>query len=247
MRAKRVLILGGTRDARALASALIAAGLSPVTSLAGVTEHPALPPGEVRRGGFGGADGLKAYLKQGSIAAVVDATHPFAARIAAQAYLVCQALAVPLLRLERPPWQPGEGDRWMAASSVAEAVTMLPDGARALVTIGRKEIGAFLARTDIAGVARMIEPPAAPIPPQWTLVLERPPFTVESERQLITGHTITHLVSKNAGGDDTAAKIEAARMLGLPVIMIARPVKPEVPTHHRESSLVQALRQMLLP
>ena len=247
MRAERVLILGGTGEARALASELAAAGFPVVTSLAGVTEHPLLPEGDVRRGGFGGVDGLVRYLREERIALVADATHPFAAQMSAQAHQACAIAGVPLLRLERAPWTMQAGDRWTALSSIAEAAAAVPDGARVLLTIGRKEIAPFLARGGIGGVARMIEPPQEDFPVGWTLLLERPPFTPESETALMQRHRITHLVTKNAGGPETEAKLFAARQLHLPVLIISRPVKPDVPRFATAGDLVRASTRLLSP
>jgi precorrin-6A/cobalt-precorrin-6A reductase len=247
MPGERILILGGTQDARALASLLVAEGFSTVTSLAGVTEEPLLPEGDVRRGGFGGAEGLADYLRREDVAAVADATHPFAARISAHADQACRAAGLPLLRLERPAWQPTAADRWITAGSVAEAALLLPEGARVLLTIGRKEIQPFLAREDVSGIARMIEPPAAELPPRWRLLLARPPFTAASELRLMREHAITCLVTKNAGGSATEAKLQAARELGIPVIMVQRPAKPAVQTFLTAGELAAAASRLLSP
>jgi precorrin-6A/cobalt-precorrin-6A reductase len=244
---KRILILGGTRDARELAAGLLAEGFSVITSLAGVTGNPVLPEGEVRIGGFGGTEGLVRYLRDAGISTIMDATHPFAAQMSAHAADAAREADVPLLRLERPAWVEQPGDRWTSANSAAEATAVLPSGARALVTIGRKEIGAFFTRNDIAGVARMIEPPPSYVPASWRVMLERPPFTLEHERELIIHHHITHLVTKNAGGEDTAAKLQAARVLGIPVIMIERPHKPEAVSFPTAREMITAHRAMLLP
>lgn len=247
MPGERILILGGTRDARQIAAALIADGFSVITSLAGVTENPVLPPGEVRRGGFGGVAGLAGYLKEQRIALVVDATHPFAAQMSAQAHAACALCQVPLLRFERPAWTPSEGDLWSEVKTIAEAVQLLPAGARALVTIGRKEIAPFFQRADISGIARMIEPPPEDAPSGWSIVLERPPFTAESETALMTGNRITHLVTKNAGGASTEAKLGVARQLRVPVVMIARPEKPQAAGFATEEALLDAVRRVLSP
>lgn len=247
MPGKRILILGGTGEARALAPALIEAGFSVVTSLAGVTRQPLLPAGELRCGGFGGAAGLASYLRQEGTALVVDATHPFAAVMSSHAHLACRDAGVPLLRLERAAWQAGAGDRWTPVGSAAEAAAALPEAARALVTIGRKDIAPFLARQDVSGLARMIEHPALPLPSGWTLLCERPPFSVESERLLMRAHGIDCLVSKNAGGSATEAKLVAARELRIPVIMVQRPVKPEVQTFDMPTEVVSAARRLLSP
>ena len=238
---KRILILGGTSDARVLAAEFIAAGYETVTSLAGVTEAPVMPPGEVRRGGFGGEKGLYTYLKDGRFAVVADATHPFAAQISQHGFNAARRAGIPYLRLEREPWLPAAGDHWIEVPTIASAVDALPSGSHVLFTIGRKEIAPFLTRGDISGVARMIEKSPLPMPPNWQLMLARPPFSFEDERDLLIKHRITHLVSKNAGGPQTEAKLLAARALGLPVIMIARPAKPWAQTFASTSALIAAL------
>lgn len=244
---RSILILGGTRAARELAGLLLADGFSPVTSLAGATSQPLMPPGKVRIGGFGGAEGLASYVKAEGIAAIVDATHPFAAVISANAIAAAKACGVPLLRLERPEWQAEPGDAWIVVPSISAAVDALPSGARVLATIGRKEVASLFARNDIGGVARMIEAPPDSVPQNWTVLRERPPFTEESERHLITHHAITHLVTKSAGGEDTAAKLAAARALHIPVVMIARPAKPPAPACPDGPAVARELRRLLLP
>ena len=247
MRRDRVLILGGTRDAREIANALVADGRNVVTSLAGVTEQPALPEGDVRVGGFGGANGLKSYLESERIAVVIDATHPFAARMSAQAFEACRDTAVLLLRFERTPWAAGEGDDWTSVASAVDAAAALPSGARVLLTTGRKDLDPFFARSDISGIARMIEAPPSDPPGNWRVLRERPPFTVEGEMALMDDNRVTHLVTKNAGGSATEAKLEAARRRGIPVLMIARPGKPEVPSFAAISNLMVVLEGVLSP
>ena len=247
MPGRRILILGGTRDARDLAAALIAEGYDTITSLAGVTENPVLPPGPLRRGGFGGAEGLARFIREEAISVVADATHPFAAQMSRHAHKACSMTRRPLLRLERPAWEPEPDDNWLNVHSATEAAAALSSGARALVTIGRKEIGAFMERADISGIARMIEPPSSELSPNWTLVLERPPFTIQSESALITHHAITHLVTKNAGGVDTYAKLAAAREARLAVVMIARPEKPDVPAFSSVKDFIRGAQRELLP
>lgn len=245
MRDKRVLILGGTGEARELAAQLLEAGFDPITSLAGVTASPRLPPGEVRTGGFGGIEGLCKFIASGGIASVVDATHPFAAQISQHGFEAAGRCGIPYLRLERPPWAAEPGDQWMSVGSVNEAIAALPKGAKPLVTIGRKDIAAFFARGDLQGIARMIEEPGCAVPEGWLLLRERPPFTVEQEIALITGHGVTHLASKNAGGEDTRAKLVAARETNIPVIMIERPAKPEARIAVRVPDAVAAVRDLL--
>lgn len=227
MPAKRILILGGTGDARALADRLADAGRDVITSLAGVTQAPHLPKGEVRRGGFGGPAGLAAYLRDGGFGVLVDATHPFAARMSLHAAEAAKACGLALYRLERPAWVAEDSDLWTGVADIAAAVAALPAGARVFLTIGRKEVAPFLARADLAGILRMIEAPREQPPPRWNLILARPPFTIAGEKELIVANRITHLVSKNAGGEETRAKLIAARETKIPVVMIARPAKPE--------------------
>ena len=243
----RVLILGGTREGRELASTLASEGYAVITSLAGATENPVLPVGEVRIGGCGGAEGLVQYIRDNGIAAIADATHPFAARMSSHAAEAARIVKLPLLRLERPEWTSQAGDRWTSVQSAAEAAEILPVGARALVTIGGREIGAFFARDGISGVARMIEPFRGRVPPMWNIILQRPPLAFDTEMQLLTQHRITHLVTKNAGSGDTSAKLEAARELRLPVIMIERPAKPRGLVFATSTELCAALRLQLLP
>lgn len=243
----RILVLGGTRDARQLAAALVAEGYDPISSLAGVTDSPELPLGEVRIGGFGGADGLKSYLEGSGIAVVIDATHPFAARMSANAEVACRAGGVPLLRLERPAWVAGEADMWIAANSAADAARALPSGTRVLLTTGRKDLEPFYARADISGIARMIEEPPCKTPPAWRILRQRPPFTLADEAALLAENGITHLVTKNAGGSATEAKLLAARQARIPVVMIARPGKPDVPSFATISNLMAVLKRLLSP
>lgn len=247
MPGERLLILGGTGEAVELAGALTAAGYETITSFAGVTAAPVRPVGGMRRGGFGGADGLRAFLVAEKIEAVIDGTHPFATQISGHAVIAAAAAGIPLLRLERPAWAPEPGDRWTSVSNITDAAAALPPGARPLVTIGRKEVVAFFARSDLTGVARMIEPPVTPVPQHWTLLLERPPFTIASERDLIIRHCISHLVTKNAGGEATRAKLVAAREKNVPVIMVERPEKAKTPSFSTIAALIPALRRLLCP
>lgn len=241
-RGGRVLILGGTAEAREVAKALLARGHDIVTSLAGVTRHPHEPEGAVRKGGFGGVDGLEAYLRRNGVTLLADATHPFAVVMSAHAVEAAERLGLPCLRLERPAWEPGAGDLWLRMPDIGEAAEAVPQGARVLLTIGRKEIAPFVARSDLSGLARMIEEPEAPLPPNWTLLLARPPFLAEAERALMRDNAITLLVTKNSGGR-TEAKLEAARALGIPVVMIERPTKPPALTAHDVDGLVRLIEE----
>lgn len=247
MRRDRILVLGGTRDAREIANALVAAGRNVVTSLAGVTAQPLLPAGEVRIGGFGGASGLKSYLESERIALVIDATHPFAARMSVQAFAACSDGRVQLLRFERPPWMARDGDDWTIVDSATQAASAVPGGARVLLTTGRKDLDPFFARDDVSGIARMIEEPLLNPPPNWKILRARPPFTVPGETVLIMSNAITHLVTKNAGGSATEAKLQAARDLRIPVLMIARPAKPEARRIAAMDNLLTVVEGVLYP
>ena len=240
-----ILILGGTAEARDLAGLLCDAGYAPVTSLAGITRAPAAIRGETRLGGFGGPDGIARYLEEGRFRALIDATHPFAATISRHAEEAARRCGIGLFRLERPAWRPEPGDHWIEVADNAAALRTLPAGARVLLTIGRKEILPFLARPDISGIARMIEPPAQHIPAAWRVLLARPPFVRDAELQLLADHAITHLVTKNSGGEETRAKLVAAREKGVEVVMIQRPPKPEGYTVADPRSLLILLDECL--
>lgn len=241
---KRILVLGGTSDANVLAKELLKSGFDVVTSFAGVTENPVLPQGKIRVGGFGGEDGLYDYLNAEGFTALADATHPFAAQISRHGFNAAERAGIPYLRLERAAWTPLPADNWISVPNTEAAVVALPNAARVMLTIGRKELAVFLAREDLRGVTRMIEKPPFELPPSWALVLARPPFSVEAERELLAFHKITHLVTKNAGGKLTVAKLVAARALRLPVIMIERPEKPKGMDYSSPAALAGALAQL---
>jgi precorrin-6A/cobalt-precorrin-6A reductase len=221
----RVLILGGTKDARLIAEVLVAQGLDVTSSLAGVTERPEIPAGKLRSGGFGGAQGLRRYLQEESITVLIDATHPFAAVMSRHAAEAAKGLPLRHLRLERPAWQQQPGDHWITVPTVEAAAKAIPQGARVFLAIGRKHIAPFFARSDVFGIARMIEKPDEPVPPNWTLLQSRPDENIDAEIALLRHHAITCVVAKNAGGTSAQAKIDASRTLSLPVIMLTRPEK----------------------
>ncbi|WP_448642209.1 cobalt-precorrin-6A reductase [Geodermatophilus sp. URMC 63] len=221
----RVLVLGGTGEARALAAALVADGVDVLSSLAGRVADPRLPRGEVRVGGFGGADGLAAWLAGHRPRAVVDATHPFAARITANAAAAAARTGIPLLRLQRPGWTPGSGDRWTYVDSLAAAADAVRDAGTVLLTTGRQGVGAFAGLTGRV-VVRCIDPPEEPLPAGAVLLLARGPFTVADEVALMRGHGVDVVVTKDSGGAMTEAKLVAARQLGLPVVLVRRPPLP---------------------
>lgn len=223
-----MLILGGTGEARALAAALVGR-VRVVSSLAGRVERPALPVGEVRTGGFGGAAGLAAWLIEHRVAAVVDATHPFAATMTGQAVQACARAGVAMLGLRRPAWVAGPGDRWHEVGSGPEAAERAGGlGTRVLLTTGRRSLEPFLGR-GLWVLLRLVDPPDGPLPAGVELVLDRGPFTVDRERDLMRERRIDVVVTKNSGGAMTAAKLVAARELGLDVVVVRRPAAPDAP------------------
>lgn len=220
----RVLILGGTAEAAALARALDGQA-EVISSLAGRAGVPDLP-GRVRVGGFGGAEGLAAYLKAESIGRVIDATHPFAARISAHAEAACRAAGVPRLVLERPRWLRLPEDRWHVVDSVAEAAAELPRlGRRAFITVGAGEAAGFASVRGVWLLVRLLKDEALPLA-DYKVVTGRPPFAEADEVALMRAYGVDVLVTKESGGEATIGKIAAARTLGLPVLMIRRPPPP---------------------
>ena len=225
---RRLLILGGTAEARALADLAaerFGARLDIVFSLAGRTQAPAAAAGTLRIGGFGGTDGLTAFIKTEKIDLIVDATHPFAATMSAHAVAAAAQTGVALLRLQRPPWQPEPGDRWTEvadASSAAETAAAL--GQRIFLSFGGREVQAFAALQGKWFLVRRIAPPDEALPLRdHALTLGRGPFTVAEEVELLHRHRIDVVVAKASGGAATRAKLDAARALNLPVVLIAPP------------------------
>ncbi|MCW8860845.1 MAG: cobalt-precorrin-6A reductase [Rhodospirillales bacterium] len=228
--AKRILILGGTEEAAELARLLAGRdGISVITSLSGDTANPAELPGEVVTGGFGGSDGLAKYLRAAGIDAVIDATHPFALQISQSAAGACSATGTPRLMLVRPEWQKQDGDWWHMAENMDEAARFSEKaGNRALLTVGKKRLKAFEGVIGTHFLVRLMEFPEADLPIyDYEAFIQRPPFTVEDEMKIMRDHEIDLLVAKNSGGKATYAKIEAAREMKIPVIMIKRPRLPE--------------------
>jgi precorrin-6A/cobalt-precorrin-6A reductase len=226
----KLLILGGTAEAAELAARLAGdARLETVTSLAGLTRLPNIGAGHVRRGGFGGPDGLAAYLTDGGYGALIDATHPFAAQIAAHAAEAAEKAGVPRVKLHRPAFTRTDEDHFIAVADMSAAAAALPQGARVFLAAGRREIAPFAARTDLWCLVRMIERPAAgEVFPRGEIILGRPPTDPEVEIALLKKHAIGWIVSKDSGGR-AGAKIEAARKLGLPVVLVERPTPPSGP------------------
>ena len=226
--AERLLILGGTAEAAELAGAAatrFGVAFDITTSLAGRTERPGPLAGHVRVGGFGGPAGLYTYLTEHGIGRLVDATHPFAARISTAARLACEQANIPRLVLQRPPWHRHPLDHWIDVDNVAAAAQILGrTGRRVWLTVGRSEIAAFRALPAVHFLVRVIDPPHQRLPLQSYEVIVGPgPFSLSDERRHIERHAIDMLVCKASGGTATEAKIIAARERGLPVIMVQRP------------------------
>jgi len=228
MNKPRLLILGGTGEARQLAARLVD-HYDIVVSLAGRTKDPVALAGTVRQGGFGGLSGFLAYLEQDRPAAVIDATHPYAARMGTTAVRATAQLQIPFLRLERPAWTRQPGDDWHIFDTVEALASRLPDlGSHGLITLGGANLGAFSRAKGMRLTLRAIDPPD-PLPdhPAIEVLLDRGPFTLEKERALLTRLGIDVLVARNAGGSATRAKIDAARLQKVPVALLARPARPD--------------------
>jgi precorrin-6A/cobalt-precorrin-6A reductase len=219
----KILILGGTADARELAERLTQLGHDVTTSLAGRTRKPAIPAGQVRVGKFGGIPGLVGYLRAAGIERLVDATHPYAGLISVNAIGASQASGVPLVRYMRPPWIEPEGAGWVHVPTVSAAAQTLPPNANAFITTGHDGLEHFVARDDCRMVARLIEAPGIELGHiQW--LDDGPPYRLNDERKLFDAYGFTHLVTKNSGGERTWPKMVVAQERGVQVIMLARPV-----------------------
>ena len=233
----KVLILGGTTESAALAKYLAKdGGFVPITSLAGRTRNPAIVSGAMRQGGFGGIGGFVDYLVADNIDAVVDATHPFAEQISSNAVDACIQTKTPLIRLTRAPWIANADDQWTAVSSVNEAAESLPLNARTFVTTGRQELAPFLSRRDLWNLVRVIDPLDKIIESsQGVVITGRGPFSVNDEIAILRKYKINWLVSKNSGGAASYAKIQAARSLAIPVMMVGRAVLIDRPVNECET------------
>ncbi|MEL7273990.1 MAG: cobalt-precorrin-6A reductase [Pseudomonadota bacterium] len=220
---ERILILGGTREAAALARRLVGDGHHVTTSLAGRTKEPKPLAGDVRIGGFGATTGLTTYLIENRIERLIDATHPFAKQISANAVEAARNAGVPLAVKTRLPWQRLAGDQWIEVDNLAEAAKAIPGNARVLLALGSQHLAAFHERHDVFFLIRMVDAPQTPLPfAKHQLLLGRPQMSSQDEQEILKTHAITHIVCRNSGGTGAYAKIEAARALVLPVIMIKR-------------------------
>jgi precorrin-6A/cobalt-precorrin-6A reductase len=227
---KRLLILGGTGEAVRLAAQMVnIPGLETITSLAGRTNEPGAIASPIRVGGFGGETGLTEYLQTMAIDLLIDATHPFAAQISRNAAQAATTVGIPALMLVRPAWERSSLDNWIEVKSIEQAVKAIPATAeRIFLTIGRQQLAPFATLTDRWCLMRSIDPPVADVPlPPGKMLLDRGPFSLAQELQLLKDEQIDVIVSKNSGGAATYAKIMAARELGLPVVMVQRPIAPK--------------------
>lgn len=227
---RRVLILGGTGEAVDLARRLASrAEFDVVTSLAGRTRRPAAVPGRVRIGGFGGMEGLSAYLAAERMNAVVDATHPYAAIISSRAKRACDMLDIPRVQLWRPAWSPVDGDEWIGVATLdaaADAVAHARMSERGCVFLstGARDVQVFSRLREVRFLVRLVDAPRTPLPlANSRLIVKRGPFAIENERALFLEHGVELLVSKNSGGGATYSKLAAARELRVPVVMVDRP------------------------
>jgi precorrin-6A/cobalt-precorrin-6A reductase len=230
---RKILILGGTTEARQLAAKLAARkDLAVVLSLAGRTENPVAQGVPVRSGGFGGAKGLAAFLRDEMIELLIDATHPYAAQISANAAVAARQTGVCAIALRRPAWEPVEGDRWTLVDDARDAVAALGTSPRRIfLALGRQEIAAFEAAPQHAYLIRSVDPVEPPLRvPDATYILARGPFTETDDRALLQAHGIDAIVAKNSGGTATYGKIAAARKLGIDVFLFRRPALPDMPS-----------------
>ncbi|WP_255954660.1 cobalt-precorrin-6A reductase [Streptomyces odontomachi] len=235
-----VLVLGGTTEGRRVAELLcggpsalgagtvVVPGLRVTSSLAGRVAAPRTPPGDVRIGGFGGTDGMVRWLCTHRVDVLIDATHPFAGTISCHAAEAAARAHVPLLALRRPGWVATSGDDWHRTASLAGAAALLPAlGRRVFLTTGRTGLAAFAALDDLWFLVRSVDRPEPPCPPRMQVLLDRGPFTLDGERELLRRHRIDVLVTKDSGGAATAAKLTACRAAGVPVVMVDRPPLPD--------------------
>jgi precorrin-6A/cobalt-precorrin-6A reductase len=243
----KVLLLAGTAEARRLAALLEGAPeFEAIASLAGVTDAPLPMPARTRTGGFGGEAQQERFIAGNGFDAVIDATHPFAKRISLRTQAICARLGRPYLQLLRPAWSPTPGDLWFAVQSGGEARTHIPAGARVFLATGQKKLAEFANLQDCHLVCRRIDPAPAGFPwPNGEYLVARPPFTIEQERRLFARLGIDWLVVKNAGGQAGRAKLDAARDLGLPVVMIERPAQPPGDKVETPEAAMQWLRARL--
>lgn len=225
---QNLLILGGTTEGRKLAQAVADAGIDATVSLAGRVANPMAMPLPVRVGGFGGAQGLANFIKDAHVTHVIDATHPFAARMSRNAQIACQASEIPLMAFSRPPWRAQTGDNWRHVTDIpAAAASLETEPKRVFLALGRMHVALFSHQPQHRYLLRFVDAPMQTVPlPNAEVLVARGPFSLENDLELLRTHEIDLVISKNSGGTGAYAKIEAARKLGLPVVMIDRPAVP---------------------
>jgi precorrin-6A/cobalt-precorrin-6A reductase len=244
--AQRILILGGTREGTELATRLAARkDLASIYSFAGRVSRLRYPEGSTRVGGFGGIDGLISYLLTENITAVVDATHPFSVTISRNIEIACARLELPLIAFTRPEWLRRNGDLWHEMATFEDAANAVDTmNGRVFLSIGRQEVGCFAVCNDVWFLIRAIEEPTGKLPRHHQMLLQRGPFDLKEELQLLRDYSIDYIVSKNSGGSGTYTKIEAARLLGIPVVMVKRPVKHTIPVAETVDDVVLKLAEL---
>ncbi len=240
----RILILAGTAEARDLARKLMSRRHDVTSSLAGRTDDPNLPDGRVRMGGFGGIDGLVDYLASQDTELVIDATHPYAGTISAEAIEAAKMRKIPLIRFDRPAWPEPEGANWTHFSDIASALKAVPARKKALVTTGQKNLDVIADCPKADFLVRVIDPPDMDLPDNARLLLARPPYTLKSETELMGRNGITHLITKNSGSTQTRDKLSAAQALGISVFMIDRPPLPEATKVHTVEDMIDAVHDL---
>lgn len=222
-----ILVLAGSGEAKDIATGLATRGIAAIASLAGATRAPKRLDIPMRIGGFGGADGFRAYVKDAGIRAVIDATHPYASNITHRTAGICSELGLPYLHVLRAPWVAQTGDNWTEIATEEDAAALIPKGSTVFLGTGRQTLEKFAGLEGCRVICRQIDPPTAPFPFEGgEFLIGRPPFPVDREVSIFAQLGIDYIVVKNAGGDASATKLTAARQLGIPVLMIARPANP---------------------
>lgn len=226
----KILLLAGTSEARKLATVLVEQGHNVTASLAGATRAPLDLAGDTRIGGFGGDAGFESWLDQHPVDLIIDATHPFAHRVTNRTARVCRARGITLLQVNRPEWSPKKGDKWHMVDAPSDVRSYVAAGSKVFLATGRQTLHGYANLSECHLYCRQIDPPEAAFPfPNGEYVVGRPPFSIQEEIELFKRLQIDVLVVKNAGGDMSRSKLDAARELGLPVVMIRRPARPDGP------------------
>jgi len=224
----KVLLLAGTNEARRLAQALAEARIDTLASLSGATRVAQKLPVPTRVGGFGGAAGFLDVIKCETITHVIDATHPFAHQITDRTHCICTDNNIPYLHILRPEWHPEQGDNWTMISNEEDAAHHIPSGSTVFLATGRQTLPRYSGLKECRVICRQIDPPDEPFPfPGGEFLVSRPPFTVEDEEKLFRALNVDYLVVKNAGGVSSRTKLDAARELNIPVLMLRRPKMPD--------------------